>query len=104
MKKTRAENIRGLLYILIRNLYIDREPYTIEKKPNLVRLAERNLKSAAEDYEKPRLTQKEFQIHGEVYEKMFLYHEDNDFDGGFQTDHDMNAFIQDFKNELLNYL
>lgn len=45
-KKLRSENIRGLLYILIRNLYIDREPYTIEKKPNLVRLAERKVKNA----------------------------------------------------------
>jgi hypothetical protein len=32
------ENFRAHLYNLIRNVYIDREPYSDQNKPNLVRL------------------------------------------------------------------
>jgi inositol 1,4,5-triphosphate receptor type 3 len=95
------DEVKATLLELLRALYIDREPHTVQVKPNLVRVV--NLSSKKD--EGAQLTHWNFIIYGQVFEKMFLYEdEDNHIGINRHDENELGKFIQGLKVELLNYL
>lgn len=94
------EDIKALFYLLIRTVHLDMEPYQVQMKPSLVRVACAKKKDM--EY-KPKVTSTEFIIYGESHKKMYLYMDENDKDL-YDFNEENEIPIEEFKGELLTYL
>lgn len=115
------EEMKAEIFKLIRNLYIDREPYTISYRPNLVRVldASRYLSKKKvlnqESHRSPN-HQSSIEFSGEPIggllsghillpkkKRLFLYDEAT-LIGQEEDEGELKEFLHEFKEELLGYL